>query len=54
MHEKALLFSLDIHSDFFVFNGIVELKSVTIKLSVIVKSCFADTFVAFVILEADS
>jgi hypothetical protein len=50
MHEKPLLFSLHVHSDFFVFNGIVELESIAIEFSVVVKSSLTDTFVAFVIL----
>lgn len=54
MHEKPLLFSFDIHSDFFVLNGIVELESISIEFSVVVKSSLTDTFVAFVILEANT
>ncbi len=54
MHEKPLLFSFDIHSDFSVFNGIVELESISIEFSVVVKSSLTDTFVAFVILEANT
>lgn len=54
MHEKALLFSLNIHSDLFVLYGAVELESVSMELPELVKSCLTDTFVRFVIFDTDS